>query len=127
LTRKYFLQTERLGFRLWNHSDRELALCLWGDPEVTRLFSKDPLSQEQVERGQGLASEAARAVIAHAFEELGAGALFAGHHPDNASSRRVLKKLGFVETRSELFEGTGLMHPGYLLLRAQKTTQREPF
>ncbi|MGD9682443.1 MAG: GNAT family N-acetyltransferase [Candidatus Obscuribacterales bacterium] len=174
MTQTYFLQTERLGFRLWHRSDGELALRLWGDPEVTRLFSKEPLSAEQVEKrllteienqehlgfqywpvflkknsgtdehagccglkpyrdntdifelgfhfrpaywGKGLASEAARAVIVHAFEKLGASALFAGHHPDNAASEKVLRKLGFAETRSEFFEGTGLTHPGYLLLR----------
>ena len=65
----------------------------------------------------GLASEAARAVIAHAFENLGASALFAGHHPDNTASEKVLRKLGFAETRSEFFEGTGLVHPAYLLPR----------
>jgi len=43
----YFLQTERLGFRPWSESDFELAMGLWGDPEVTRLFG-GPFSHEQV-------------------------------------------------------------------------------
>ena len=38
--------------------------------------------------GRGLASEGALATIAHAFGPLGARALFAGHHPDNAASQR---------------------------------------
>ncbi|MBK9141961.1 MAG: GNAT family N-acetyltransferase [Candidatus Melainabacteria bacterium] len=172
MTQPYFLQTERLGFRHWRHCDQDLALSLWGDPEVTRLFSKEPLDADMVEKrllaeidnqdrlgfqywpvflksdngldehagccglkpygdrtdvfelgfhlrpaywGQGLAGEAARAVIDYSFGVLGARALFAGHHPDNTASQKVLKKLGFVETGTELFEGTGLLHPAYLL------------
>ena len=55
-----------------------------------------------------------RAVIAHAFAT-GAKALFAGHHPDNASSRSVLEKLGFRYTHHELYPPTGLQHPCYRL------------
>ncbi|MFZ0641441.1 MAG: GNAT family N-acetyltransferase [Candidatus Acidiferrales bacterium] len=66
---------------------------------------------------QGLAEEAARAVIAHAFETLHATALFAGHHPENAASRHLLEKLGFRFTGTELYPPTGLQHPSYLLTR----------
>src|SRR2546430_13257912 len=45
--------------------------------------------------GMGLAEEAGRAVVNFAFENLGAKALFAGHHPQNLTSRRVLEKVGF--------------------------------
>lgn len=65
--------------------------------------------------GQGLAHEAARAVIAHAFGELGASALFAGHHPHNAASAKALERLGFHFARLEHYAPTGLMHPSYLL------------
>lgn len=65
--------------------------------------------------GQGLAGEAARAVIAHAFGTLGAQALFAGHHPSNNASRRLLLKLGFVLTGEELYPPTGTMNLAYLL------------
>ena len=67
--------------------------------------------------GQGFAQEAGRAVIARAFEELGANALFAGHHPENAVSRHVLAKLGFRYTHDQLYAPTGLQHPSYLLTR----------
>lgn len=67
--------------------------------------------------GQGIATEAARAVIALAFGELGAEALFGGHHPDNAASGRTLAKLGFRYTHHERYAPTGLMHPSYLLRR----------
>ncbi|HEU0029636.1 MAG TPA: GNAT family N-acetyltransferase [Kofleriaceae bacterium] len=63
--------------------------------------------------GQGLAVEAGRAVIAHAFDTLGAASLFAGHHPENHGSRRTLEKLGFAYTHDEHYPPTGLMHPGY--------------
>jgi RimJ/RimL family protein N-acetyltransferase len=65
--------------------------------------------------GQGLAAEAARAVISYGFGTLGAEALFAGHHPLNEASRRVLLKLGFIYAGTELYQPTGLMHPNYWL------------
>ena len=65
--------------------------------------------------GQGLAVEAGRAIIAYAFATLGVKALFAGHHPGNEASRRVLEKLGFRFTHTELYAPTGLEHPSYLL------------
>jgi RimJ/RimL family protein N-acetyltransferase len=67
--------------------------------------------------GKGLASEAARAVIVYAFDELGADALFAGHHPDNMASAKALERLGFRFERHELYPPTGLLHPSYVLLR----------
>jgi [ribosomal protein S5]-alanine N-acetyltransferase len=67
--------------------------------------------------GQGLATEAGAAVVAFAFEKVGAAALFAGHHPENTTSRRVLEKLGFHFTHEERYPPTGLKHPSYLLLR----------
>jgi [ribosomal protein S5]-alanine N-acetyltransferase len=67
--------------------------------------------------GKGLAEEAGRAVIDFAFAKLCARGLFAGHHPANAASRRVLQKLGFRFTHEEFYPPTGLKHPSYLLAR----------
>ena len=67
--------------------------------------------------GRGLAQEAGRAVIAFAFEQMGASALFAGHHPANSQSSRVLAKLGFQFTHEEFYPPTGLKHLSYLLTR----------
>lgn len=64
---------------------------------------------------QGFAEEAARAVIAYAFNTLHAGALFAGHNPNNGASQSLIRKLGFRYTHSEFYPGTGLEHPSYLL------------
>lgn len=68
--------------------------------------------------GKGYASEAARAVARYAFDVLESQELFAGHHPDNAASRRVLQKLGFSYTHDEPFAPTGLRHPSYVLRRS---------
>lgn len=47
---EYFLTTRRLGFRTWSAVDLDLALGLWGDPRVTRLFdARGGLSADQVE------------------------------------------------------------------------------
>ncbi len=67
--------------------------------------------------GRGLAAEAAHAVIEYGFATVGAAALFAGHHPANEASLRLLKKLGFAYTHYELYAPTGLQHPSYLLRR----------
>jgi RimJ/RimL family protein N-acetyltransferase len=69
--------------------------------------------------GKGLAREAALAVIAHAFGPVGATALYAGHHPDNETSRVVLEKLGFRYTHHELYPPTGLDEPCYELTAEQ--------
>lgn len=165
----YFLCSKRIGFRWWTIQDLDFAKILWGNPEVTNLFTKAPLSDFQIEErlqseieretkyqmqywpmfelatdrfvgcgglrpyrlaeqifelgfhlrpefwGKGLATEAGETLISYGFKELGASAIFAGHHPDNTSSRNVLFKLGFEETGTEFYEPTGLLHPSYLL------------
>jgi Acetyltransferases, including N-acetylases of ribosomal proteins len=65
--------------------------------------------------GCGLAQEACSAVMEYAFTVLGAGAIFAGHNPNNAASARLLKRLGFTYLRDELYLPTGLYHPSYLM------------
>jgi RimJ/RimL family protein N-acetyltransferase len=55
-------------------------------------------------------------VIAHAFAELGASALFAGHHPQNAASAALLSRLGFTQIGTHHFARTGLEHPWYRLV-----------
>lgn len=64
---------------------------------------------------QGLAEEASRAAIEYAFQQLGAHGLFAGHHPENQASRKLLCKLGFTFSHEELYPPTGLQHPSYML------------
>jgi len=73
--------------------------------------------------GQGLAAEAARAVIEYAFARLDAAGLFAGHHPANDASRRVLIKLGFRYTHDEFYPPTSLNHPSYRLSEEEYAEQ----
>ncbi|MFA6917562.1 MAG: GNAT family N-acetyltransferase [Candidatus Gracilibacteria bacterium] len=47
---KYFLKTKRLGFRKWHKGDIDIALKLWGDPEVTKLITaKGKLTKKDIE------------------------------------------------------------------------------
>ena len=68
--------------------------------------------------GRGIATEAATAVLSHAFRTLEVDAVFVGHNPKNDKSRRLLLKLGFRYTHDEFYQPTGLMHPSYLLAAA---------
>lgn len=65
--------------------------------------------------GQGYAKEAAAAIIDDSFSVLKAKKLFAGHHPNNLASQKVLSKLGFSYVRDEFYAPTGLFHPSYEL------------
>jgi RimJ/RimL family protein N-acetyltransferase len=69
--------------------------------------------------GQGLAKEAAQAVIEYGFQELGAESLFAGHHPMNEKSRRVLLSLGFTYTGEQFYPPSGMIEPTYRLGKRQ--------
>ncbi|MBM3545239.1 MAG: GNAT family N-acetyltransferase [Alphaproteobacteria bacterium] len=52
--------------------------------------------------GRGYGTEAVAALIAHAFEADGFIYLAAGHFTDNPASERVLRKLGFIVSGSEM-------------------------
>jgi RimJ/RimL family protein N-acetyltransferase len=64
--------------------------------------------------GKGLGTEAARGALDHAWEKLRLSKVYAGHHPDNRASERILKKLGFQLIENVFYEPTGLMHPSYV-------------
>jgi ribosomal-protein-alanine N-acetyltransferase len=166
--RPYRLRSARLGIGTWVRADLELALALWGDPDVARYMG-GPFAAEQVARrlehevetyerhglqywplfllatgehvgccgvaphrpdgpvyqfgfhlrrahwGRGYVREAAPIVIADAFRACGAAALYAGHHPDNAASKRILLELGFRYTHDEFYPPTGVVEPCYRL------------
>jgi RimJ/RimL family protein N-acetyltransferase len=65
--------------------------------------------------GQGFASEASQAIIDLAFSTLGAQGLIAGHHPNNAASRKLLPKLGFRYVGEEFYAPTDMVEPTYIL------------
>ncbi|QHZ45808.1 MULTISPECIES: GNAT family N-acetyltransferase [Bacillus] len=64
---------------------------------------------------KGYASEAAKSMIDYAYTKVNASKLFAGHHPENQASRKLLNKLGFRYTHDEFYPPTGLHHPSYIL------------
>jgi RimJ/RimL family protein N-acetyltransferase len=115
----------RLDFELANQRDHGFSYWpVFADDVFVGCCGLKPRGPEMPElgfyflpayQGRGYASEAARGVIAHAFDVLGAKALFAGHHPDNVASQRTLEKLGFRYTHHELYPPTGREHPGYEL------------
>ena len=76
----------------------------------------------------GFARESAAAVVQYAFSVLDYPALYAGHHPENHPSARILSSLGFAVTGAEVYPPTGLMHPACILqketyLRIQSTKE----
>ena len=60
--------------------------------------------------GRGYATEAGRAVVNHAFGDLGLTALCAIIHPDNTASNAVAEKLGFLRTGCTTRLGFNLDH-----------------
>ena len=196
--RDFFLKTKRIGFSIWNHTDSDLAVKLWGSKEVTRficatgIFTKEDI-QKRLETeiqndklyqiqywpifeletgeligccgirpfktetdpyadirfsksgnfvprtkcrlkksifstyelgfhlrqnfwGKGYAFEAAEAVINYSFDHLKADKLYAGHHPQNEASQKLLTRLGFHYIGKNFYAPTGLYHPSYELV-----------
>lgn len=66
--------------------------------------------------GMGYASEAAKAVIDYSFNSLKADKLYAGHHPKNEASKKLLAKLDFRYIGDNYYKPTGLNHPSYELV-----------
>jgi len=67
--------------------------------------------------GQGIASEAARAVLEHGFRALALDPIVAVAHPDNRASQRVLQKIGLRPSGEAFFYGQWLRF--FRLTRAQ--------
>lgn len=63
--------------------------------------------------GKGFAAEAGHAALQYGAALPACAAIYAGHHPENEASRRLLPKLGFVYMQDMYYAPTGLMHPGY--------------
>jgi RimJ/RimL family protein N-acetyltransferase len=58
--------------------------------------------------GRGLATEAAMAAAAYAFDEAGLDRLVSLRHPENDRSRRVMEKLGLVYERDTVAPASGV-------------------
>jgi ribosomal-protein-alanine N-acetyltransferase len=66
--------------------------------------------------GKGFGTEAALGALEYAWEKLQLSKVYAGHHPDNRASEKILKKLGFQFIENVFYEPTGLMHPSYVCI-----------
>jgi [ribosomal protein S5]-alanine N-acetyltransferase len=66
--------------------------------------------------GKGFGMEAALGALEYAWAKLRLSKVYAGHHPDNRASEKILKKLGFEFIENVLYEPTGLMHPSYICM-----------
>jgi ribosomal-protein-alanine N-acetyltransferase len=89
---------EQHGFSLWAVTERESGIVV-GDSGLIYYAFQGP----EVELGyrlkvpfwgKGYATEAARAVLAYGFDEIGLERIVAVTHPDNVDSQRVLEKIG---------------------------------
>jgi RimJ/RimL family protein N-acetyltransferase len=105
-------------------SDEHIGCCGLRPYDLSQKIYEIGFHIRSKQWGLGYASEAARGVIEFAFEDLDVKALFAGHNPQNTTSRNLLEKLGFRYTHDEYYEPTGLNHPSYLFTKEDHTQSR---
>ena len=133
------IRTERLVLREWRDEDREPWAALNADPAVMEFFPStldreqadaafDRFSSQLAERGWGLwavareawghgyATEAARAVLEHAFSELGLPEVVSFTTVANVRSRAVMERLGMTRDPAEDFDHPSV-EPGHPLRR----------
>lgn len=107
------------GFQYWplfiKEEDTFIGCCGLHDYDSKKQIAELGFHLVPEAWGKGFAEEASRGVIAYATRETELQALFAGHHPENLASKRLLEKLGFQFQSKEYYEPTGLEHPSYLL------------
>ena len=64
--------------------------------------------------GKGFGTEAALGALEYAWTKLELSKVYAGHHPDNRASAKILKRVGFEYLEDVFYKPTGLMHPSYV-------------
>ena len=111
-----------LGFwRVESRADGEF----YGLGALIRMPSGDDveLAYRLIRRawGRGIATEAAAALIDHAFGTLGLSRLVAVSYPENQASQRVLDKLGF--TRHGDLDYKGVRAAYYVLARDRRAAR----
>jgi RimJ/RimL family protein N-acetyltransferase len=99
---------EMLGYGQWVVVDRTSGqtvgrVGLWNPPGWPGLEVSWMIRRSQW--GKGLATEAARAAMDHAFNVVKAERVISIIRPDNVRSKRVAAKLGEVFERSEMMDG----------------------
>jgi len=76
---------------------------------------------------QGLATEATKAVIALAFEQLGMNKLIAVHDQDNPASGRVMAKSGMKYSHEEPYAMLDLHEEGRMVTRVHYVLTKEEY
>lgn len=108
-----------LGIQYWPifqlATDENVGCCGLRPYELDRRIYELGFHILRSQWRKGYAREAAAAAMAYAFDSLKMAGLFAGHHPANQVSRRLLLQLGFRFARTEYYAPTGLDHPSYIL------------
>ncbi len=96
-------QYKENGIARWAVIDKETKECIgWSGLK----YFKDSLNNhihfyelgyrfKQKHWGKGFATESARAILSHGFQELNIKSIYAITHPENFNSKHVLQKLGF--------------------------------
>jgi RimJ/RimL family protein N-acetyltransferase len=107
------------GFQYWRLTDHGQFVGCCGlkltDLEDSRRVVEMGFHLMPHAWGRGFATEASRAVLAHAFSFT--DEIYAGHHPENRASQNVLEKLRFTRIGERFWAPTGLMHPWYRSLK----------
>jgi [ribosomal protein S5]-alanine N-acetyltransferase len=119
---------ERRGYGLWvlreRDSGRFVGRAGIRDVEIDRRAEVELAYALMPEFwNRGLATEAARALIRIAFDELGLAELVAFTLADNRASRRVMEKIGMIYERDLV--RAGLPHVLYRIRRAGGEPARE--
>jgi ribosomal-protein-alanine N-acetyltransferase len=117
--RRFVEQWEQRGFGVWAVLDRATGAFL-GQCGLSALDALREIELlyafHRAAWGRGLATEAARAALAYAFDAAGLARVIAVASPDNLASRRVLEKIGMVyEKDVEVF---GIVAVCYAITRA---------
>jgi ribosomal-protein-alanine N-acetyltransferase len=104
----------RLGtaYRFYGFIENTLVLDIGLSNVIRGLFYAAHLGYrtDNAHQGQGLMTEAGRAVVEFAFQDIGLHRIMANYRPENPASGAVLAKLGFQK------EGFA---PNYLLIGGQ--------
>ena len=114
------IERERaIGVQYWalfDHCDGDFVGCGGLRPWVYTPSADFEVGFHLVKRcwGRGFGTEAAQGALDYAWEKLQLSKVYAGHHPDNRASEKILKKLGFEFIENVFYQPTGLMHPSYV-------------
>jgi RimJ/RimL family protein N-acetyltransferase len=105
------------GVQYWKASDKStgefIGCCGLRPYDIDKKIYEIGVHIVSPQWGHGYAIEAVGGVITHAFQSMGIPSLIAGHNPNNAASKVLLKKLGFKYIGDEFYRPTGLYHPSY--------------